>query len=49
MGRQGRGVLSTPRAFNRCRRCGGKGELPRPGAVVISKLTGRPVRGSKEN
>ena len=43
----GRGIGSTWRAYNRCWRCGGKGELVRTGAKLISKATGKPVRGSK--
>ena len=47
-GRGGRGALSTARAYNRCRRCKGKGEQVRMTARLISKTTGRPVRGTKE-
>jgi hypothetical protein len=48
MGRGGRGALSTPRAFNRCRRCKGTGERVRIGARAISKATGHPVRGARK-
>ncbi|MGO9080386.1 MAG: hypothetical protein ACLQDY_15310 [Streptosporangiaceae bacterium] len=49
-GRRGKGTGSRPSArfYNRCRRCGGSGEAVRIGAVLISKATGRPVRGSDQ-
>lgn len=52
-GRRGQGLGSTRRGWNRCRRCGPggtgtPGEQVRHTARVMSKLTGRPVRGSKE-
>lgn len=43
----GRGLGSSWRAYNRCHWCGGSGETVRTGARLISKATGRPVRGSK--
>jgi hypothetical protein len=33
-GRKGRGIGSTEQAFNRCGRCGGKGERVRPLALI---------------
>lgn len=48
-GRRGKGVgsRSSARFYNRCRRCGGSGERVRTGARLISKATGRPVRGTE--
>ena len=48
-GRKGQGRLSSKYGWSRCRRCGGTGERVRITARAISKATGRPVRGSKEN
>lgn len=49
VGRKGQGRGASKFGWNRCRRCGGKGEQVRHTARVISKLTGRPVRGSEES
>lgn len=51
VGRKGQGRGATKYGWNRCRRCvraGTPGEQVRHTARVISKLTGQPVRGSKE-
>jgi hypothetical protein len=42
-GRKGHGTGSTRRAWNRCGRCGGTGERPRPGARAIRRAIGRPI------
>ena len=47
MGRSGRGAGSTPRAYNRCRKCGGKGERVRPVTRLLNKTAGMPVRQNK--
>jgi hypothetical protein len=36
-GRRGRGLGSTARAYNRCRRCGGSGEQIRPISRIYRK------------
>lgn len=36
-GRRGRGVGSTPRAYNRCHWCGGSGERIRPLAKIYPR------------
>jgi len=51
-GRRGKGVGSraSARFYNRCRTCrtcGGGGTV-RLGARLVSKATGRPIRGGKE-
>jgi hypothetical protein len=53
-GRRGQGQGSTRRGWNRCRKCGPlgtktPGEQVRHTARVISKATGLPVRGSKQD
>lgn len=35
--RKGRGVGSTDQAYNRCRRCAGRGERIRPRALIYRK------------
>lgn len=50
---KGQGLGSTRHGWNRCRKCGPAGtetpgEQVRHTARVISKVTGHPVRGSKE-
>lgn len=36
-GRRGRGIGSRPQAYNRCGRCGGKGERIRPLALMWAR------------
>jgi hypothetical protein len=43
-----RGVGSTRYGYSRCGKCDGSGEQIRWTAQLLSKATGRPVRGSKE-
>ena len=40
-GRRGRGVGSSAKRWNRCRKCGGRGELPRFGARTVRRAIGR--------
>ena len=42
-GRRGRGAGSTSKAWNRCRRCGGKGERARFGARAVRRAIGKPL------
>lgn len=44
-GRKGRGLGSTSLGYSRCRKCSGSGEQVRWTATLISKATGKPVRG----
>jgi len=53
-GRRGQGLGSARRGWNRCRKCGPlgtqtPGEQVRHTARVISKATGLPVRGGKQD
>ena len=36
-GRRGRGIGSRPKSYNRCGRCGGKGERIRPLALIWAR------------
>jgi len=47
-GRSGRGRGSSRSSYNRCWRCKGQPEQVKVTARLISKATGKPVRGSKE-
>jgi hypothetical protein len=47
-GRKGRGAGSTRFGYSRCGKCGGTGEQIRWTAALISKATGRPVRGMEK-
>jgi hypothetical protein len=47
-GRGKRGAGSTKYGYSRCSKCKGSGEQTRWTAQLISKTTGRPVRGSEE-
>ena len=41
--KRGRGAGSTDKRWNKCRKCGGRGEVPRRGARTVRKAIGRPL------
>jgi hypothetical protein len=42
-GRRGRGMGSTGKRWNYCRKCNRRGELPRFGARTVRRAIGRPL------
>jgi hypothetical protein len=40
---RGRGAGSSSKAWNRCGRCSGKGELVRPGARAVRRAIRKPI------
>lgn len=48
-GRKGRGIGSTDRAYNRCWRCGGSGELVRPAALMWPRWRGEARRNRRKS
>ena len=42
--KRGHGAGSTDMQWNRCRKCGGRGEVVRHGARTVRKMIGRPLK-----